>query len=193
MIRPQDLLKVNFDTTVQPKAIAFPTDSRLYSKMTGKLVKAARDACVVLRQSYVRVTKHALIKQGRYAKARQMNRARKCQKKLHTNLGRLTRDISRKLEGNPDAGKRQNLRELLAMAYRLLQQTITSSHKLYSLHEPDVENIAKGKPLSKAELSESRTITPRKTGAGEPTNLEKPTFPAVCENGGIDKTDPRPF
>ena len=144
MIRPQDLTEVNVDTTVQPKAIAFPTDSRLYSKMTGKLVKAARDACVVLRQSYVRVTKHALVKQVRYAKARQMNRARKCQKKLHTNLGRLTRDISRKLEGNPDTGKRQNLRELLAMADRLLQQTKTTSPKLYSLHEPDVECIAKG-------------------------------------------------
>ena len=152
LLRPQDLLKVNVDTTVQPKAIAFPTDSRLYSKMTGKLVKAARDACVVLRQSYVRVTKHALIKQGRYAKARQMNRARKCQKKLHTNLGRLTRDISRKLEGIPDAGKRQNLRELLAMADRLLQQTKTTSPKLYSLHEPDVECIAKGKPHKKYEF-----------------------------------------
>ena len=91
--------------------------------MLEKLAKAARNAGVVLRQSYVRVTKYALIMQGRYAKARQMNRARKCQKKLHTNLGRLTRDISRKLEGNPDAGKRQNLRELLAMAYRLFQQT----------------------------------------------------------------------
>ena len=193
LIRTQDLLKVNVDTTVQSKAIAFPTDSRLYSKMTGKLVKAARDACVVLRQSYVRVTKYSLIKQVRYAKARQMNLARKCQKKLLTTLGRMTRDISRKLKGIPDAGKRQNLRELLAMSNRLLAQTRTTSKKLYSLHEPDVENIAKGKPLSKAELSESRTITPRKTGAGEPTNLEKPTFPAVCENGGIDKTDPRPF
>ena len=120
--------------------------------MTGKLVKAAQDACVVLRQSYVRVTKHALVKQVRYAKARQMNRARKCQKKLHTNLGRLTRDISRKLEGNPDAGKRQNLRELLAMSNRLLQQTRTTSKKLYSLHEPDVKSIAKGKPHRKYEF-----------------------------------------
>ena len=152
LIRPQDLLKVNVDTTVQPKAIAFPTDSRLYSKITGKLPKAARNAGVVLRQSYFRITKYALIMQGRYAKPRQINRARKCQKKLHTNLGRLTRDISRKLEGNPDAGKRQNLIELLAMADRLLQQTRTTSKKLYSLHEPDVENIAKGKPHRKYEF-----------------------------------------
>ena len=152
LIRTQDLLKVNVDTTVQSKAIAFPTDSRLYSKMTGKLVKAARDACVVLRQSYVRVTKYSLIKQVRYAKARQMNLARKCQKKLLTTLGRMTRDISRKLKGIPDAGKRQNLRELLAMSNRLLAQTRTTSKKLYSLHEPDVENIAKGKPHRKYEF-----------------------------------------
>ena len=32
-LKPGDLKKINVDTTVQQKAIAFPTDSRLYLKM----------------------------------------------------------------------------------------------------------------------------------------------------------------
>ena len=80
MIRPKDPTEVNVDTTVQSKAIALPTDSRLYSKMLGKLVRESRNAGLVLRQSYVRVTKYSLVMQGRYAKARQMNRSRKVKK-----------------------------------------------------------------------------------------------------------------
>ena len=97
LLRQKDLSEVNVDTTVQPKAIAFPTDSRLNFKITRPLVKTSRKVGILLRQSYVRVTKRLLFQQGQYARARQMNRARRCQKKLHTILGRLTRDISPKL------------------------------------------------------------------------------------------------
>ena len=41
-VQPKDLEKVNIDTTVQEKAIAFPTDSRLYHKMRIALVRACR-------------------------------------------------------------------------------------------------------------------------------------------------------
>ncbi len=97
LLEQKDLSEVNVDTTVQPKAIAFPTDSRLYFKMTHTVVKTARKVGILLRQSYARVTKRLLFQQGQYARARQLNRARKCQRKLHTILGRLTRDISRKV------------------------------------------------------------------------------------------------
>ncbi|MCY2944248.1 MAG: transposase [Planctomycetota bacterium] len=97
LLRDKDLKEVNVDTTVQPKAISFPTDSRLYFKMTRALVRTAKDSGIDLRQSYVRVTKKSQFQQGQYARARQMNRARKCQKKLHTILGRVTRDITRKV------------------------------------------------------------------------------------------------
>ena len=56
LLRHKDLCEVNVDTTVQPKAIAFPTDSRLYFKMTRVLVETARKGAILLRQSYVRVT-----------------------------------------------------------------------------------------------------------------------------------------
>ena len=62
--------RVNVDTTVQEKAIAYPTDSRLYHKARVLLVKAAKDRGIPLRQSYLRVGKKALIMNGRYAHAR---------------------------------------------------------------------------------------------------------------------------
>src|ERR1039457_4179863 len=42
VIRPADLKRINVDTTVQTKAIRFPTDARLYQRMRERLVKAAR-------------------------------------------------------------------------------------------------------------------------------------------------------
>ena len=71
LLRDKDLKEVNVDTTVQPKAIAFPTDSRLYFKMTRTLVRTAWNSGIDLRQSYVRVTQKsqyqraAMLEQGR--------------------------------------------------------------------------------------------------------------------------------
>ena len=67
----RSLENVNVDTTVQEKAVAFPTDARLYHRMIEKLVKQAKQAkkCgVSLRQSYQRVAKKALVMSGRYFK-----------------------------------------------------------------------------------------------------------------------------
>lgn len=139
--------RVNVDTTVQEKAITYPTDGKLYQAMRQKLVKAAKRRGVSLRQSYVRVGKRALVKQGRYGYARQMKRARKELKKLKTYLARVVRDIWRKVP-TPDI----ELGALLAQAQRLLAQRREDSPKLYSLHAPEVECIAKGKARIKYEF-----------------------------------------
>jgi IS5 family transposase len=132
--------KVNVDTTVQEKAIAFPTDARLYFKMRVSLVRVAQARGIHLRQSYKRVAKKALAKQGRYSHARQMKRSNKMTKKLKTMLGCVYRDILRKVE-NPDT----ELQDLLNLADRLLKQQRHDKNKLYSIHEPEVECISKGK------------------------------------------------
>lgn len=134
------LERVNVDTTVQEKAIAFPTDSRLYYKMLLHLVGLAKRRGIALRQSCVRIGKKALTKQGRYGHARQLKRARREQRKLKTYLGRVVRDIGRKA---PDAD--QELREKLDMAQRLVRQQRHDKNKLYSVHAPEVECISKGK------------------------------------------------
>jgi len=144
-LRPQEFEKVNVDTTVQEKAIAFPTDARLYHKMRAALVRRARSLGLALRQNYRFKSKKLLAKQGRYAHARQMKRAAKMTRQLKTILGRVVRDIERKAAKLQGQIADEPLCELLAMAERLLAQTRTSKHKLYSIHAPEVECIAKGK------------------------------------------------
>ena len=129
--------KVNIDTTVQEKAISFPTDAKLYQKMRERLVKEAKSLGIQLRQSYVRLGKIALVKQSRYAHAKQYKRARKETKRLKTYLGRVMRDIRRKAD-SIDFG----LEDLLYLSDRLLVQEKTSKNKLYSIHEPHVECIS---------------------------------------------------
>jgi transposase, IS5 family len=88
---------VSVDTTVQPKAIAYPLDSRLYHRGREILVRLAARHGIELRQSYQRLGKRALRLANRYAHARQMRRARREIKRVKTFLGRVSRDISRKL------------------------------------------------------------------------------------------------
>jgi len=135
------LAVVNVDTTVQEKAISFPTDARLYHKARGALVRAAKRIGIPLRQSYERVSQLALAKNGRYAHARQMQRARREQKRLRTYLGRVIRDIERKLPEEHMAKMSQQLH----LAKRILTQQRHDRGKVYSIHAPEVECIAKGK------------------------------------------------
>lgn len=146
-LQTKDLARVNVDTTVQEKAIAFPTDARLYEKARVAVVRQAQRASVQLRQSYKQVGKKALYNQSRYARARQINRAKKETKKLRNYLGRVLRDVERKLpEPSP------KFKELLKSAGRIHQQEKDSSPKLYSVHAPEVECIAKGKAHKKYEF-----------------------------------------
>jgi transposase, IS5 family len=144
-VRPQEFQKVNVDTTVQEKAIAFPTDARLYHKMRVALVRRAQSLGLRLRQNYRFKGKKLLAKQGRYAHARQMKRAAQMTRQLKTILGRVLRDIQRKAPAIHGQTADERLRELVALAHRLLAQTRTSTHKLYSVHAPEVECICKGK------------------------------------------------
>ena len=95
VLTPTEMKRVNVDTTVQEKAIAFPTDARLYHKARQALVRVARSCNFKLRQSYVRLGKRALVNQGRYGAARQLKRARRETRKLRTYLGRVLRNVER--------------------------------------------------------------------------------------------------
>jgi IS5 family transposase len=146
-LKKSSLNHVNVDTTVQEKAITYPTDAKLYYKMLMKLVGAAKEQKIALRQSYVRLSRKALVKQGRYAHAKQMKRAHREIKKLKTYLGRVYRDIMRKA-----VKMNKPLEEILAIAERLLNQRRHDKHKLYSIHAPEVECISKGKAHKRYEF-----------------------------------------
>ena len=146
-LKESHLNKVNIDTTVQEKAIAFPTDARLYYKMRDLLVKAAESRGIKLRQNYRRLAKKVLSRQGGYSRARQMRRAAKMTRKLKTYLGCVHRNIVRKAETvDPE------LMELLEKSSRLQEQTRESKNKLYSIHAPEVECISKGKSHKRYEF-----------------------------------------
>ncbi len=143
-LRTKDLERVTVDTTVQEKAIVFPTDAKLTHKARERLVRLAREHGVPLRQSYARVGKRALIMQGRYAHAKQFKRATKAMRKLRTYLGRTIRDIRRKTAGDEDLC--DTFRRPLWLADRVLTQKRRDPlPKVYSLHAPEVECIGKGK------------------------------------------------
>jgi IS5 family transposase len=143
-LRTKDLKRVTVDTTVQEKAIAFPTDAKLIHRARERLVRLAREHGVPLRQSYARVGKRALIMQGRYRHAKQHKRANKAMRKLKTYLGRTIRDIRRKTAH--DEGFRDAFRRPLWLAERVLTQKRRDPYpKVYSLHAPEVECIGKGK------------------------------------------------
>jgi len=156
VIKTSQLKKVNIDTTVQEKDIRFPTDGRLYDRARERLVKAAEGAGIKLRQKYTRVSKHALLKQSRYAHARQIKRANRETRRLKTFLGRVIRDIERK-PPCPTTDIRGlahiiDLDHLLDIGKRIFEQQRTDKNKIYSVHEPHVECISKGKAHKKYEF-----------------------------------------
>ena len=142
--RPQDFTKIIVDTTVQPKNAMFPTDAKLTHRALMKLVWLARKHGVKLRQTYVRVAKYALIAHQRYAHAKQFKRATKALRKLRTYLGRVIRDIVRRIAGNPVL--REAFAQMLSLAQSVRHQRQRQrGKKIYSLHAPEVECIGKGK------------------------------------------------
>ena len=149
----RELEQVNVDTTVQEKNITHPTDSKLLYKAVVKLGRAARDRGIELRQSYVRVARKASIKAGRYAHARQFGRMQRMLRRLRTWTGRLIRDIDRKCS-HPDSA----LAELLSRCTRLVGQKPQDKNKLYSLHEPEVRCISKGKAHKRYEFGQKISL-----------------------------------
>jgi transposase, IS5 family len=139
-----DLRQAVVDTTVQEKAVAFPTDAKLTHRARERLVRLAKRHGVRLRQSYARVGKFALIKHQRYAHARQFKRANRSLRTLKTYLGRVMRDIERAIAQQPALNGRFR-RELYLAGRVMTQKRGDRGRKIYSLHAPEVECIGKGK------------------------------------------------
>jgi transposase, IS5 family len=77
-LNEQEIVSVNVDTTVQEKAIAFPTDARLYHKARRALVRLSRGIGLKLRQSYSRLGKKALFGQRRCSGRADMRQQSRC-------------------------------------------------------------------------------------------------------------------
>lgn len=149
LIKSQELTRVIVDSTVQEKAVAHPTDSRLLETARTKLVEAAKHAGIDLKQTFAKEGKALNRKAGRYAHARQFKRMRRAIGRQRTIVGRLQREIDRKASAI-GAAVRQALGESLDKAMRIVAQSgqRKAAHvqpKLYAWHAPEVECISKGK------------------------------------------------
>lgn len=156
-VKARDFKRVTVDTTVQEKAITFPTDSKLLNRSRERLVKLCRRNAIKLRQTYARKGPQAVLKASRYAHAKQMKRLRRQVRTLRTYLGRVVRDIERQIVDEPDL--QAVFAAELAMARRLLAQGKHSKGKLYSLHAPEVECLSKGKAHKRYEFGVKVSIT----------------------------------
>ncbi len=152
LIKPQELSRVVVDSTVQHKAIAHPTDSKLLETARVKLVEVAKEAGIDLKQTYAKEGKDLRHKPGRYAHAKQFRRMRRTIKRQRTVVGRLQRDIERKFAAlsGVAAAVREAMQTTLARAAQIVMQSgskkvAKGAPKLYSFHAPEVSCINKGK------------------------------------------------
>ena len=164
-VKPSELSEVIIDTTVEPKNVMFPTDARLLNRARETLIRLAKWHGLELRQSYAQVGKFALIRHQRYAHAKQFKRANRALKTLRTYLGRVIRDVARKIDDDPWL-KEVVFKNILARARRVRdQQQQQRGPKVYSLHAPEVECIGKGNVALTNSASRSpwrrRTATPK--------------------------------
>ena len=135
---------VSIDTTAQEKNITYPTDSKLAKKIIDKCVKQAKKSGIGLRRSYKRTAKQLLRDTYNSTHPRRKKKARAAMRKLKTIAGRLVRELERKLpEGTYETE--------LALFKKVLDQKKDSKNKVYSLHEPEVYCISKGKAHKKYE------------------------------------------
>lgn len=139
-IKPEAFESVSSDTTVQPKNIAYPTDSVLVRSMIKKLVFQAKAAKIELKRTFIRVSRKLVRKCSGYLHANQYNRAMKVIRQLRTMLRKIVEDIRLdKSEKSPA------MEELLKVSDRLLKKDARGTEKVYSVHEPDVVCVCKGK------------------------------------------------
>lgn len=187
-LRTRELKRVTVDTTVQPKAVTFPTDAKLLHAAIKGLNRLAKKHGVALRQSYLRLSKRAAMMAGRYAHAKQFKRHHRQLRFLRTRLGRIVRDIRRKIKGNAEL-------ETVFSAPLSRADQISSQRqrqrgwKLYSFHAPEVECIGKGKAQAPYEFGvKASLVTTNARAPGGQFVLHAKALPGNPYDGHTLKT-----
>jgi len=150
---------VSVDTTVQEKNITFPTDSKLHKKVINKCLAIAKKEEIALRQTYTRTLKKLSVDQRFRNHPKNKKKAVKADKKIKTIAGRLVRELIRHL------GEDSTYQPKFDLYTKVLKQTRHSKSKIYSLHEPEVVCISKGKEHKKFEFGNKASfVLTRNTG-----------------------------
>lgn len=155
-VSPRQLERITVDTTVQTKAIAHPTDSHLIVRAIEWLNRAAQKHGIHLRQSFMRLAPRAQKEAARLMHTGGHKQGLRWVRKLRTWLGRLIRDIERKIAG--DASAQAAFAPVLERTRKIFEQKKTGKNKLYALHAPEVECIGKGKTRTRYEFGVKTSI-----------------------------------
>ena len=151
--------EVLIDSTVQEKNITYPTDAKLHKRIIEKVNKIAKEEGIILRQTYTRKIKQLMIDQRFHNHPKRRKKARAALKKIKTIAGRQVRDIQRQL--TPE--EKEKYSDLFIIINKILDQTRGDKNKVYSIHEPDVRCIAKGKEAKKFEFGSKTGFVLTKT------------------------------
>lgn len=149
---------VNVDTTVQEKNITFPTDAKLHRKIIKKCKRIAEQEQLPVRQTYNRELKQLAMAQRFRNHPKNRSKARRADKRIKTIAGRLVRELGRNLA--PGSKYQADL----DLYQQILAQTRGSKNKVYSLHEPEVCCISKGKEHKKYEFGNKASFVKTDTG-----------------------------
>jgi IS5 family transposase len=146
--------EICIDTTVQEKNITFPTDAKQYRKIHGKLLKLARREGIPLDRTYEKEV-NQLKQHTRFAShPKNRKKASRAVKRLKTISGRLMRAVARQMS----ARQLEQHGEQIALFERMLGQKRSDKNKLYSLHEPHVYCMSKGKAHQRYEFGTKASI-----------------------------------
>ena len=149
---------VSVDSTAQEKNITYPTDAKLHKKIIDRCVKRAKKEKITLRRSYKRTAKQLLRDTYNGSHPKRRKKANAARRKLKTIAGRLVRELERKLPS-------ENYTKELELYKKVLTQEKTSKNKIYSLHEPEVYCMSKGKAHKKYEYGcKASVVLTQKTG-----------------------------
>ena len=148
--RKADFTKVNVDTTVQEKNIRFPTDARTLDRARERIVAVGTKLGIGFRRNYVRKGKTMLRKHSGYVKAKQFNRAEnvvRAMKQYLTNVVADAENCQIVPTSLAQVAQLAKLVELVKLSKKLIAQdkNTPGKDKIYSVHEPQTECIAKGK------------------------------------------------
>lgn len=150
-VKKSEFERVIVDRSVQEKAVAFPTDSRLLEVAREKIARLAQRAGIKLKMTHEREGKTLRRRAAGYAQAKQFKRLKRVLRRQRTILGSLLREVRRKMTGLGHEA-RDALDVWLQLAGRIHLQRPKDKNKLYALHAPEVECIGKGKARQPYEL-----------------------------------------
>ncbi len=150
--------EVLIDTTVQEKNITYPTDVKLQKKIIEKCRKIAKEEGVKLRQTYEKELKQLMIDQRFHSHPKRKKKAKAAARRIKVIAGKIYRDLNRKIADE----RKIYYTRLFKVFDAVLVQQKDGKDKIYSIHQPHVKCIAKGKEAKKYEFGNKSSIVKTK-------------------------------